>query len=189
LIFIAMFPQKFSILDGSKLLFADFRVLYYFFLSLFHELDLFHVGVAQNIVDPPGFADGLLGYEADGTLGTGFHAFRGAAAEVALDGIFHVRMGIDGPEGAGLDALEAGYADFLVQLDNAVDTFQGVHGAGVGANRDLALTAYDRHAHHGVGIGHENTDCAFFRVVDLEMLDGTGELANPATGAQLRYYR
>ena len=157
-----------------------------FLLSLFVELDLFHVGVAEEITDSPDLSQCLLGNHSEGALGTVLDALGIATAKIAFNRFFAVLMSVDCAEGAGLHAFIAGDAEVRIQFNDVVDPVQCAHRTDLRAGRFLALAADDRHPDDRMRIGDHNPDRALLRVIYPEVLGGADQFADPATGAEFR---
>ena len=160
--------------------------MYDFFLALLEKLDLFHLGVAQDVIQPSGLPQDILRDQAKCSFGAMPYALRISPAEIALDRIVTVLMRVDSSEGAGFHALVTGDAFLAVELHHPVYPPKCVGGADLNAGCHLALAADHRHPDHRMGVGDEDPDRALLRIIDAEMFDRADKFADPATGTQLR---
>jgi hypothetical protein len=89
-------------------------------------------------------------------------------------------MGIQSAKRTDFNTLKAGNTGIRIQINNAVDSLERTLRASIGTGRLFALAAYHRHTEDGLRIGGDHADGSFFRVIDLEMLNGADEFANSA---------
>jgi len=85
--------------------------MYNLLLPLFIELDLFHVGIAEKISEPPGLTQSLLGDQSNCFLGACSYTGRfSLAAHITLNRFLAVLVGEERTERACLHAFIAGDA-------------------------------------------------------------------------------
>lgn len=157
-------------------------------LSLLIELDLFHMGIAEQVSQTSGLTQCLLGDQPDGFLGAGGDTGRIIIpAHIAFNRRLTVIVSKERAEGTRVHAFIAGDAEVLIQPDNAVDPAQGVHRADISAGGFLTLTAYNRHPDDGMGICDQDPDRALLRVIDSEVSCRADQFADMAAGTKFRY--
>ena len=145
------------------------------------------MGIAQHIVQPFGFSERLLRDQPYG----GFWTFLDtlglpAAAEIAFDWIINIAVSIHGTEGAGFHAFHTGNAEILVQMNDPITSAESINRTCISAYRYFALAAHNRHSYNRMGVGNKHSDGTLFRIIDLEMVVGAGQLANSTTGTEFR---
>jgi len=152
-------------------------------LPLLIELDLFHVGIAEKVSDPPGLTQRLLGDQLNCFLGAcGYTGWIILSAHITFNRFLTVLVGEERAEWACLHAFIAGYAEFPVQSDDTVNPVQCVHRTDSRAGGFLTLAADNRHPDDRMGISYQDPDRAFLRVVDTKVRGGAGQFADMAAG-------
>jgi len=92
-------------------------------LSLLIELDLFHVGIAEEVAETPGFSQCLLGDQSNCFLGArGYTGRIIFSAHVAFNRHLAILMGEERAKGTRVHTFIAGDAEVLIQSDYAVDS-------------------------------------------------------------------
>jgi hypothetical protein len=162
---------------------SNFGIVNNLLLPLLIELDLFHVGIAEKISEPPGLTQSLLGDQSNRFLGAcGYTGRIILAAHITFNRFLTVLVGEERAEGACLHAFIAGDAEFPVQSDDAVNPAQGVHRADIRARGFLTLAADNRHPDDRMGISYQDPDRTLLRVVDPEVSGGADQFADMAAG-------
>jgi len=157
--------------------------MYNLLLPLLIELDLFHMGIAEKISDPPGLTQSLLGDQSNCFLGAcGYTGWIIFSAHITFNRFLTVLVGEECAKWACLYAFIAGYAEFPVQSNDAINPAQGIHRADIRARGFLTLAADNRHPDDRVGISYQDPDRALLRVVDTEVSGGTDQFADMAAG-------
>lgn len=157
-------------------------------LALFVVFYLFHLAVAQDIVQTFGLSEYILRYELESPLGTLLDASRVTTTHVAFDRLLTILMCIYGAERAGLNTLVAGNADLLIQPHDTIGPCQCIDRAYLATRRHSALATDNGHPDNRMRVCHLYTQRTLLRVYDTEALHGANELAGSASGAQLRYH-